>query len=90
MPRPPIPKPLDPGGIALHEAKSSFKNFLGASVVHFVFRAVYIPIANPPLWISTIEDFILSIVPLLLLLAAAFNILVSIWFYFENRFRTNK
>jgi len=88
-PQPPSRKPPDLGGIALHDAKLLFKIFLAATAVHMLFRALYIPIANPPLWISSIEDVILSVVPLLLLIAAVFDILVSIWFHFRNRFRTN-
>jgi hypothetical protein len=81
------PKPLNLEGIALHDAKLFSLIFLGASAIHVLFRVFYIPIVDPPLWFSSTVDVILFSVTFVLLLAAVFDLLISVFFHFRNRLR---
>jgi hypothetical protein len=73
--------------IILHDAARLIIIIIAGGLVDFLFKAFYIPIIGPPLWFSLTFENILFGVTLFLLVAATFDLLLSIVFYFQRRIR---
>ena len=61
--------------------------FVGATVVDFLFKIIYIPLFGPPIWFKATVDFILEGTEVIFLVLAVADGLLSAYFHFRNRIK---
>jgi hypothetical protein len=90
MPPPVIPPPVHANldGIVLHDAWLFCKIFFGAILGDSLFEGLYVPIADPPVWVADIIGTVLHLAIILFAVAALLNAGLSIYFHFWKRIRT--
>jgi hypothetical protein len=84
----PPPKLENLEGIAILDARRSCLNFVLAAVVEFVFQALYVPFANPPLWVAWTVRGALYGYMVFMVLANLLDAGYSVYLHFRQRFRT--
>lgn len=91
-PRPEAPPPerqsLD--GIVLHDTKLFGTIFLGASTIDFLFKGIYVPFFDPPLWFTWSVESILYGVILFFLIVTVLDAVFSVYFHFRYRIRRKR